>query len=59
MTFVGKVYDLSGNLIHVNVVFDNADVNVRTLAGLGTWYAFEGIECVSPSETNSSEMEVV
>ena len=52
-----QVYGLSRDL--VNFVFDNADVNVRTLTGLGIWHALGGIACVSPSETNSSEMEVV
>ena len=52
-----QVYGLSGDL--VNFVFDNADVNVRTLTGLDIWHALGGIACVSPSETNSCEMEAV
>ena len=51
-----QAYDLSSDL--VNFVFDKADVNVRTLTGLGI-HALGGIGCVSPSETNPSEMEVV
>lgn len=30
-------------------VFDNADFNVRTLTGIGTFHSLGGIKCVSPS----------
>ena len=30
-------------------VFDNADVNIKTLDGLGTFHALGGIKCVTPS----------
>ena len=40
-------------------MFDNADVNVQTLTGLGRWHALGGIACVFPSNTNSYEMVVV
>ena len=30
-------------------VFDNADVNIRTLDGLGTFHVMGGVLCVTPS----------
>ena len=33
----------------VQFVFDNADVNTRTLDGMGTFHALGGIRCVTPS----------
>ena len=40
-------------------MFDNADVNVQTLTGLGRWHALGSIACVPPSNKNSYEMVVV
>ena len=51
-----QVYDLSGDL--VNFVFDNADVNIRTLTGLGTWHAMGGIACVTPVGAEHTETEI-
>ena len=51
-----KVYDLSGDL--VNFVFDNADVNIRTLTGSGTWHAMGGIACVTPVGAEHTETEI-
>lgn len=34
-------------------VFDNADVNTRTLDGLGTFHALGGIKCVTPEKAVS------
>lgn len=33
----------------IQYVFDNADFNIRTLTGLGTFHSLGGIKCVSPS----------
>ena len=51
-----QVYDLSGDL--VNFVFDNADVNIRTLTGLGTWHAMGGIASVTPVGAEHTETEI-
>ena len=32
----------------IQYVFDNADVNVRTLDGLNTFHAMGGIQCIAP-----------
>lgn len=51
-----QVYNLSGDL--VNFVFDNADVNIRTLTGLGTWHAMGGIACVNPMGADPLVQEI-
>ena len=51
-----QVYDLSGDL--VNFVFDNAEVNIRTLTGLGTWHAKGGTASVTPGGAEHSETEI-
>ena len=51
-----QAYDLSGDL--VNFVFDNADINIRTLTGLGTWHAMGGIACVTPVGAEHTETEI-
>lgn len=42
----------------VQHIFDNADVNVRTLDGLNTFHAMGGIQCVTPSESVETEVTV-
>ena len=42
-----QLYDIEGDL--VNVMFDNADMNVRTLTGYGIWHVLCGIACVTPT----------
>lgn len=39
-------------------VFDNADVNVRTLDGFNTFHAMGGIACITPSANISVTTEV-
>lgn len=39
-------------------VFDNADVNVRTLDGLGTFHAMGGIQCITPGSCVKAETTV-
>ena len=40
-------------------VFDNADVNVRTLNGLGTFHATGGIKCVTPAAGVKTNLTVI
>lgn len=35
----------------VQFVFDNADVNTRTLNGFGTFHALGGIKCITPAKS--------
>lgn len=44
-----QVFNLSGDL--VNFVFDNADINARTLTDHGTWHTMDGNACVTPAAT--------
>lgn len=46
-----------GVLLHdfLNFVFDNADLNIRTLTGLGTWHCMGGIVAGTPSVDNQAE----
>lgn len=39
------MYDLAGDI--VSFIFDDADINVRTLTGHGTWHVLGGIACVT------------
>lgn len=39
-------------------VFDNADVNVRTLDGLNTFHAMGGIQCISPGTSVETDIKV-
>ena len=38
---------------YVQFVFDNADYNVKTLDGHGTFHAMGGINCITPAEAVS------
>jgi hypothetical protein len=42
----------------IQYVFDNADVNVRTLDGLNTFHAMGGIKCITPSTSVETQVEV-
>ena len=37
----------------MNFVFDNADINIRTLTGNGTWHVMGGISAITPSNNIS------
>uniref|UniRef100_A0A1B6ETH7 Uncharacterized protein n=1 Tax=Cuerna arida TaxID=1464854 RepID=A0A1B6ETH7_9HEMI len=39
-------------------VFDNADVNVRTIDGHGTFHAMGGIQCVTPGSCVDTQIKV-
>ena len=43
------IYEWTDSL--VNFVFDNADVDIRTLTGHGTWHAMGGIVGITPCGT--------
>ena len=49
------IIESDGFLQHV---FDNADVNVRTLDGLGTFHAMGGIQCSTPGSCVQSQTTV-
>lgn len=40
-------------------VFDNADVNIRTLDGFNTFHSMGGIQCVTPSLHNSTTLKPI
>ena len=54
-------YKLNSNLIgqsvqgnaHLQYVFDNAEYNLHTLDGHGTFHAMNGIVCVTPKKCSS------
>lgn len=39
-------------------VFDNADVNVRTLDGLNTFHAMGGVQCITPDSSVETQLKV-
>lgn len=39
-------------------VFDNADVNIRTLDGLNTFHAMGGIQCITPDTSIETQVKV-
>ena len=42
----------------LNFVYDNADLNIRTLTGLGTWHVMGGIVAGTPSVGREAEAEI-
>ena len=38
---------MNQTIILVNFVYDNADLNIRTLTGHGTWHAMGGIDGIT------------
>jgi hypothetical protein len=48
-----QLYDLKGDI--TNFIFDNADINVRTLTGHGTWHVMGGLACVTPTGDEAVE----
>ncbi|KAG1674525.1 ETS-related transcription factor Elf-3 [Nymphon striatum] len=48
-----QLYDLKGDI--VNFIFDNADINVRTLTGHGTCHVMSGIACVTPTGEETAQ----
>ena len=46
-------YELSGGII--NFIFDNVDLNIHTLTGLGTWHAMGGLACSTPCNPDKEE----
>lgn len=40
-------------------VFDNADINVRTLDGLNTFHALGGIKCITPLDSVSVNCPII
>ena len=42
----------------LNFIFDNADLNIRTLTGLGTWHCMGGIVAGTPSVGNQAEPDI-
>lgn len=52
------VYQRLNTDLFIQHVFDNADVNVKTLDGHGTFHAMGGIQCISPSKNVEINMKV-
>ena len=42
----------------LNFIFDNADLNICTLTGLGTWHCMGGIVAGTPSVGNQAEPDI-
>ncbi|XP_063235988.1 uncharacterized protein LOC134538524 [Bacillus rossius redtenbacheri] len=42
----------------IQYVFDNADINIRTLDGLNTFHAMGGIQCITPSASVETHIQV-
>ena len=42
----------------LNFVYDNADINVRTLTGLDTWHAMGGIVASTPAQEGAVEPDI-